>query len=127
MKKIALALATLGMAAMFTACGDDSSSGGGSGNLVSCDINMSMPVEGFSFEIHVCGEVPSSSQTAAQVNAKCNSASAADFAEPGMDFSMKKGSGCAGGYVKTCQGADATMYLYDEMMSCEDFDMSDFL
>lgn len=125
MKKVILALASLGMAAMFTAC-DDSSSGD-SGKLVSCDINVSMSAGQFSGERHMCGEAASTSQLASQVDAMCNASSVEGYAAMGMNIDLKVGSGCPSGYVKTCPDGEATLYLYDETLTCEKMKMSDII
>lgn len=112
MKKIILALTTLGVAAMFTACGDDSSSGG-SGNLVSCDVKVSMSMLGFSMESHTCGEAPNTSANAAKIKEKCNTQS---VSEEGVSSSVKIGTGCPGGAVLTCPDEDGTAYFYGDDM-----------
>ena len=124
-------------AAMFTACGDDSS--GGSSSLGSCDVTMSM---GGLFSTHQCAE----SSDASRIKASCDSTKAeldammsgaqdsdedGDLADLGaalmgaMQIDVKTGSGCASGYKKKCDNPqeDATIYFYDEgdeNKSCEE-------
>lgn len=113
MKKIALALATLGMAAMFTACGDDSSSSGG--KVISCDVKTEMEFLGIKMSTHTCGEAVSTSANVADLNEGC--VSVEEFG-----VTATKGDGCPSGEVKKCEGDGVTSYFYDDDakgMDCE--------
>lgn len=117
MKKMILALAALGVAAMFTACGGDSSSSG-SGNLVSCDLKTSMSLGVLSVTSHMCGEGPSSSEHVAELKKDCVS-----IEEDGVSVKATIGSGCPGGAKKVCPEEEGSVYYYDDgadKMSCED-------
>lgn len=121
MKKVILALASLGMAAMFTAC-DDSSSGD-SGKLVSCDINVSMSFPVNSMNMRFCGESAKSSEVASQVEQLCGAAAQEQFSSSGYSLDLNKGTGCPSGYVKTCPSGDVTVYIYGDSaseMDCDD-------
>lgn len=118
MKKLILAMATIGVAAMMVACDDDdsSSAGGSSGNLVSCDMKMSMTDRGMKVETHYCGETENTSENKAILKKECKS-----YEEDGITYTAKIGTGCPSGADKVCNDEDGTSYFYDDPgLSCED-------
>lgn len=127
MKKIALVFAAMGMAAMFTACGDDSSStGSGSGSLLSCDMKMHMSYGGImDVSTHTCAEMDNTASNKANVDERCVSQQEEDEGVV-MEMTAKKGSGCPSGSVLKCTDEDGvTTYFYDKAFankSCDDLD-----
>lgn len=116
MKKIALVFAAMGMAAMFTACGDDSSStGSGSGSLLSCDMKMHMSYGGImDVSTHTCAEMANTAENKTEVDENCVSQSESEEGVV-MEMTAKKGSGCPSGAVQKCLDEDGVMtYFYDK-------------
>lgn len=116
MKKIALALAAMGLAAVFTACGDDSSSSGG--KIISCDMKTEFEFMGESLTSHSCAEISSNADAADELEKSCVGA-------PDFGITATKGSGCAGGEKKKCASPDGSgaVYFYDADAadsSCDD-------
>ena len=108
MKKIML-VSMIAAAAMFTAC-DDDSTGGGSGKVYSCDINIDLGALG---SMRTCVEASDQakvSQACSQVNESMKALGAGEVG--------KVGSSCPSGSTKTCSGEEDgvsyTAYFYDE-------------
>lgn len=118
MKKLIFALATIGIAAMMTACDDDesSSAGGGSGDLISCDMKVSQTIMGKTFEEHSCGEGPNTSENQALIKEYCQT-----YDEEGLTVTAKIGSGCPSGADKVCDDEGGKTYFYNASgLSCEE-------
>jgi hypothetical protein len=116
MKKLMI-IAALGTAALFTACGDDSSSGASddpmSGkSVVSCD--MTTTIAGVSS--HTCTAIAADNAAAEGLKTGCVSVE-------GM-LAATAGTGCPSGAELACPNADGSSaeYFYDEGMggfTCE--------
>lgn len=134
MKKILFG-AAIAAAAIFTACdSDDSSTGGSSSGVTSCDLHVKMSMMGeLMIDTHTCGE----SSDAATMRVDCDSAAqmlntpmADDYGfDVDVSGSAKLGSGCPSGYVNKCTDPEEgiTQYFYDAEdrdLSCEEL-MSD--
>ncbi|MCQ2055448.1 MAG: hypothetical protein MJY82_09200 [Fibrobacter sp.] len=128
MKKISLVLA-MGALAVFTACGDDSSSSpapaaGVSGPAVSCDITT---VAG-GISSRTCMEAAEGSEAAPVVTAACQSQAdmKASMEQMGGSYNntFAAGTGCPAGATKVCTSAATgiTSHYYDAGM--EGFDCS---
>lgn len=128
MKKIILALATLGTTFSFIACGDDSSSSvvesssstpiedpdSKSDDLLSCDRTFKTTVEGVTTIKHMCGETSYSPEK--EKNMECSSEG---------PLTAIKGTGCPSGEKKICENKEqgVVFYVYDEESadkSCEE-------
>ena len=108
MKKIILALAACGMAAMFTACGDDSSSE--APKVVSCNIQTQF----LGMKMGTCVEAPAGSVDPSECEAD---------GEEGVTATL--GNGCPSGSVLKCLQNGTTMYMYGEIfkgMTCDDLE-----
>lgn len=118
MKKMLLAVFSIGLAAMLSACGDDDSSSGGSGNLISCDMTMSMSFAGVTQTSRWCGEGPNSSENASELKKECVS-----MEDEGFSVKAEIGSGCPSGAKKICDDEDGRLYYYDDgadLLSCDE-------
>lgn len=126
MKKILLG-AAIAAAAIFTACdSDDSSTGGSSSGVTSCDLQAT--IMGL-YSTHQCAEA----SNAAMIRDTCDAASAMlsggadDYGFEGvMEGTATLGSGCPSGYVIRCDDAAKgyTLYSYDAEdrgLTCEEF------
>lgn len=112
MKKIVLASVFVA-AALFTACGEDSSSTAPAVKKYSCDINIDAGI----IAVRTCVEA----EDQAKINTVCDGVNAL-FADAG-----KAGSECSGKSVKKCDaekdGVSFTAYFYDDTFaeeSCDD-------
>lgn len=127
MKKLSLMLA-MGALAVFTACGDDSSSspapsqnkddgsssGSPSGKTVSCMFESTSEFAGITITTKMCGEGPYSED----FEENCQS-----FDMDGITMEATKGTGCPSGALKSCPDEDGMLYVYDELsasLSCEE-------
>ena len=129
MKKFVF-ISMIAAAALFTACGDDeSSTGGSSSSIYSCDINLDMGALGTT---HICAEASDQAKT----NEACASVNEL-MKQMGVTVDAgKTGSGCPNGSTKTCSGekdgVSFTAYFYDAEeagQDCEELmkDADDFL
>lgn len=100
MRKIALALAAFGIAALFTACESSEA------NVVSCDTKSTV----FGYTTHVCAETDENSVDAAELQDKCKSTSVEGLA----DVRAAIGSGCPNGSLMKCTDGATSRYFYDE-------------
>lgn len=133
MKKLALAIAAMGMAAMFTACGSDSSSSSsnaGDGALLSCEMNMHMSLADImEVNTHFCAEMDYTERNKADVDENCVNQTEEKEGVV-MEMTAKKGSGCPSGSVLKCTDEDGvTTYFYDKAFagkSCDDLADDDF-
>jgi hypothetical protein len=117
MKKLMI-LAALGTAALFTACGDDSSSSAASDDpmsgksVVSCDMVTTMG----GVSSHTCVAIAADNAAANELKTGCVSVE-------GM-LTATQGTGCPSGAELSCPSADASSaeYFYDQGMggfTCE--------
>ena len=132
MKKIILALATLGTTFSFIACGDDSSSSvvesssstpiedpdSKSEGVLSCDQKLKKTVDGVTSTLHACGEVSYTDEIKELWDEVCPSEGPYDAIQ---------GTGCPSGEKMICKnseaGFDIVWYIYDEdaaKKSCEE-------
>lgn len=127
MKKFALTVVAMGLAAMFTACGSDSSSSNaGSGALLSCDMKMHMSLgDVMEMNTHTCAEMENTASNKADVDEHCVSQQEEEEGVV-MEMTAKKGSGCPSGSVLKCTDEDGvTTYFYDKAFankSCDDLE-----
>lgn len=118
MKKLSLVLAAFGMAAFFTACGDDDSSttSSGSSNIRSCDMSVSVGIGSeILYSTHICAEGPVvTDEDKAEFEQTCTSEKGEDEGIL-MDITAKQGTSCPNGAVVTCEGKDGSkVYYYDK-------------
>lgn len=108
MKKTILALAALGTAFTFTACGDDSSSSKSS-DLLSCDLKFEITSEGTTSTIHRCAEAPYTAELEKELD--CDNDEGV-----GIVVTATKGTGCPSGAKKTCENKEfgSLNYYYDD-------------
>lgn len=110
MKKLMI-IAALGTAALFTACGDDSSSGASNSasdpmagkSVVSCDMVSSFG----GVESHTCQAIAADDANAEALKAAC-------VAVEGMPITNTVGTGCASGAELICETGSIVQYFYDE-------------